>query len=148
MESKFEKVPADKMRQVLTLIAENRESELTKLLPPDLAAELVNLASNSIGKGMYINFNDSPCLEKPLQNESSNSSTFIANSHSIFANSTKTPSPEVPKMTGRQIAEKILVPMLKNELQLPEAERRIFVSWSNIIRKKSNKSSEKCPQIL
>ena len=35
MESKFEKVPADKMRQVLTLIAENRESELTKLLPPE-----------------------------------------------------------------------------------------------------------------
>ena len=129
MESKFVKIPADKVRQVLTLLAENRENELTKFLPSDLAAELANLASNSIGRDRRVlSFNNDSCLEKPLQNESSNSSTFIANSHSIFANSTKTPSPEVPKMTGRQIAEKILVPMLKSEIQLPVAERRIFVS--------------------
>ena len=129
MESKLVKIPADKVRQVLTLLAENRENELTKFLPSDLAAELANLASNSIGRDRRVlSFNNGSCLEKPLQNESSNSSTFIANSHSIFANSTKTPSPEVPKMTGRQIAEKILVPMLKSEIQLPVAERQIFVS--------------------
>ena len=50
MESKLVKIPADKVRQVLTLLAENRENELTKFLPSDLAAELANLASNSIGK--------------------------------------------------------------------------------------------------
>ena len=128
MESKFEKIPADKIRQVLTLLAESRENELARILPPELAAELVNLASNSIGRVKSVNFN-STGLEKPLQNESSNSSTFIANSHSIFANATtKTPSPEVPKMKGRQIAERILVPMLKSEIQLPEKERQIFVS--------------------
>ena len=68
--------------------------------------------------------------DKPQQNESSNSSTFIANSHSIFAVSE--PSKK-PQLTGRQIAETILVPMIERQIQLPPSERDLFVSLNDIL---------------
>merc|ERR1712106_184892 len=63
------------------------------------------------------------------QVESSNSSSFIANSHSLFATLPPPPSPkeeEKSKLTGRQIAEEILIPMIEEQLQLPSLERNIY----------------------
>ena len=70
--------------------------------------------------------------EKPQQNESSNSSSFIANSHSIFAATIPEPSIK-PQLTGRQIAETILVPMIEQQIQLPSNERDLFVSLNNVL---------------
>merc|ERR1711892_1606267 len=106
---------------VLRLLAANKGDELMKNVPGSMG---VNLSRMMISSSVTETETD-----ENQQVESSNSSSFIANSHSLFATLPPPPSPkeeEKSKLTGRQIAEEILIPMIEEQLQLPSPERKIY----------------------
>merc|ERR1712106_127704 len=123
LEKAVDELKQHQILTVLRLLAANKGDELMKVVPGSMGENLSRMMISSSVTETETDEN------QPQQVESSNSSSFIANSHSLFATLPPPPSPKVEeksKLTGRQIAEEILVPMIEEQLRLPSPERDIY----------------------